>query len=48
MTAGLLGVCRYLEQPLPAELEQQWHWYREGHWPCAWVGDFPNGKLVVY
>jgi len=23
-------------------------WYRRGHWPSGWRGDYPRGKLVVY
>ncbi len=21
--------------------------YRKGHWPCGWIGEFPDGKLAV-
>jgi hypothetical protein len=24
------------------------HWYMRGHFPCGWLGDFPEGELVVY
>ncbi len=23
-------------------------WYRLGHWPCGWEGEYPKGKLIVY
>ena len=23
-------------------------WYRKGHWPCGWEGEYPDGKLIVY
>lgn len=23
-------------------------WYRRGHWPCGWSGDFPDGTLIVF
>ena len=24
------------------------YWYINGHFPCGWHGEFPNGKLIVY
>jgi hypothetical protein len=24
------------------------YWYLNGHFPCGWQGDFPEGKLIVY
>jgi hypothetical protein len=47
-TAGLVGLCLLLGRPLPPELSEQWKWYLAGHWPCAWVGDYPEGRLMVY
>ncbi|MFN3652284.1 MAG: hypothetical protein ACK47B_22120 [Armatimonadota bacterium] len=47
-TAGLVALCCFLGQPVPPELASQWHWFSEGHWPCGWVGDFPQGTLLVY
>lgn len=23
-------------------------WYRLGHFPCGWDGEYPKGKLIVY
>lgn len=23
-------------------------WYRKGHWPCGWEGEYPKGLLIVY
>ena len=23
-------------------------WFRRGHWPCGWQGDWPQGKLVLW
>jgi hypothetical protein len=47
-TAGLVGICLLLNRPIPAELAEQWKWYLAGRWPCAWHGDFPHGRLVIY
>jgi hypothetical protein len=47
-TAGLVGASLFLERPVPPELAEQWKWYLAGHWPCAWVGDYPEGRLMVY
>lgn len=27
---------------------QMWKWYRKGHWPCGWEGNWPDGKLIVF
>ncbi len=27
---------------------RQAYWYKIGHFPCGWEGDFPNGKFAVY
>ena len=24
------------------------NWYRRGHWPCGWEGNYPDGRLIVY
>ena len=47
-TAGLIGLCEFLNRPVPADLNNQWGWFVKGHWPCGWVGEFPNGKLLLY
>jgi hypothetical protein len=23
-------------------------WLRRGHWPCGWVGDWPQGKVMLW
>lgn len=23
-------------------------WYRKGHWPCGWDGEYPEGKLIIH
>ena len=25
-----------------------WYWYRRGHWPIGWDGEWPNGRLIVF
>ncbi|GIW80570.1 MAG: hypothetical protein KatS3mg105_2377 [Gemmatales bacterium] len=47
-TAGLVGVCRMLNQDIPDDLEQQWRWFQEGHWPCALENENGNKHVVVY
>lgn len=47
-TAGLIGLCLFLCKPIPAEQQEQWQWFSQGHWPCGWTGDFPDGKFIVY
>ncbi len=47
-TAGLIGLCHFLERPAPPDLNDQWSWFLKGQWPCGWVAEFPNGKLLVY
>jgi len=47
-TAGLVGLYHLLEQKVPDDLEEQWQWYREGHWPCALEEGTGNERLVVY
>ncbi len=29
-------------------LRDMWYWYRAGHWPCGWEGEWPDGRLIVY
>lgn len=29
-------------------LRDMWHWYRRGHWPCGWEGEWPEGRLIVF
>jgi hypothetical protein len=47
-TAGLMGLCLYLNHPIPSELRTQWEWFARGHWPCDWDGDFPSGRPIVH
>lgn len=32
----------------PGFFASQAFWYVEGHFPCGWDGEFPEGKLVLY
>jgi hypothetical protein len=47
-TAGLIALCLFLSQAIPADLQDQWDWFAQGHWPCGWMGEYPKGKLMVY
>ncbi|HLN27892.1 MAG TPA: hypothetical protein VK395_09115 [Gemmataceae bacterium] len=47
-TAGLVGLCRLLQHPVPQDQQAQWNYFLQGHWPCAWEGDYPEGRMVVY
>lgn len=47
-TAGLMGLCVFLRQEPPSELDQLWRWFVAGHWPCDWDGEYPYGKPIVY
>jgi len=24
------------------------HWYLEGHFPCGWQGEYPDGQLIIF
>jgi hypothetical protein len=32
----------------PGFFASQAYWYVEGHFPCGWKGDFPNGRQIIY
>ncbi len=47
----ILAVCieaEYSDVFPPAFYASQAYWYVNGHYPCGWQGDFPNGKLIIY
>lgn len=47
----ILHVCmeaEYADVYPPGFFASQAYWYVKGHFPCGWVGEFPDGKLVVY
>jgi hypothetical protein len=41
-TAALVACFETRALDLPRELDEQWHWFREGHWPAAFVSDPPE------
>lgn len=41
--AMVLGRC-----PQTEVFYEMWYWYRVGHWPCGWEGEWPEGRLIVY
>jgi hypothetical protein len=38
----------YADTPTPGFYARLAIWYAAGHFPCAWVGEYPDGKLVIY
>lgn len=38
----------YADIPTPRFYRVLAQWYCAGHFPCAWVGEYPEGKLVIY
>jgi hypothetical protein len=36
-TAGLVALCQMTDREPPPEIAVQWHWFRKGHWPAAFV-----------
>jgi len=47
-TAGLVGLCLLLQHHIPQDQQAQWMYFLQGHWPCAWEGDYPEGNMLVY
>jgi len=35
-------------RPETEVLYELWYWYRAGHWPCGWKGNWPEGRLIVF
>jgi hypothetical protein len=49
-TAALVACYETRNIELPHELAEQWYWFRQGHWPAAFVSDPPEAadcKCVV-
>jgi len=38
----------YADIPTPRFYRVLAHWYCAGHFPCAWAGEYPEGRLVIY
>jgi hypothetical protein len=47
-TLHLLMESEYADVYSPGFFASQAFWYMEGHFPCGWKGDFPEGQLVVF
>ncbi len=47
-TAGLVGLCLFLKRPVPEEVQEQWKWFVQGHWPYGWQGGKAERKMLVY
>jgi hypothetical protein len=50
-TTGLVAWCVLLGRQIPAELEEQWHWFMLGRWPCGYAvvwADDRLGPLLVF
>jgi hypothetical protein len=47
----ILGVtmeAEYADVYPPGFYASQAYWYVQGHFPCGWEGDFPEGRLIIY
>jgi hypothetical protein len=47
----ITGVCmeaEYADMCPPGFFTNINPWYINGHFPCGWWGEFPQGKLVIY
>src|SRR5258708_2980670 len=47
----IMGFCmeaEYADVCPPGFFTSIGHWYVNGHFPCGWLGAFPQGKLVIY
>jgi hypothetical protein len=47
-TAGLIGLCLQLNRPISPELQEQWRWFLQGHWPFFSQSDSSKENLVVF
>jgi hypothetical protein len=47
----ILHLCmeaEYADVYPPGFYASQAYWYANGHFPCGWHGQFPEGTLIVY
>ena len=50
-TAELLAMCVAMGRSIPDDLQEQWKWFVNGHWPAAYSSVRANeqlGPLLVY
>lgn len=40
--------AEYADVYPPGFYASQSYWYYEGHFPCGWNGEFPEGNLIIY
>ncbi|MBV1830229.1 hypothetical protein HNW77_04570 [Komagataeibacter sp. AV436] len=45
---GLCMECEYADLYPPGFSAGLAYWYMDGHFPCGWDGDFPEGKLKIF
>jgi hypothetical protein len=51
MRRVLVHACveqEYADVVAPAFFSRLAEWYLRGHYPCGWLGDYPDGKIMVY
>jgi hypothetical protein len=47
----ILHVCmeaEFADVYQPGYYASQAFWYINGHFPCGWDGEFPNGRIIIY
>jgi hypothetical protein len=47
----ILRLCmeaEYADVFPPGFYASQAYWYMQGHFPCGWEGEFPQGRLTVF
>ncbi|MGC3991541.1 MAG: hypothetical protein QM796_18005 [Chthoniobacteraceae bacterium] len=43
-----LAEAEYVQVTEPGYLSKLSFWIVNGHFPCGWKGEFPNGNLIIY
>ena len=43
-----LAETEYVRVTEPGYLSKLSFWIVNGHFPCGWMGEFPNGNLIIY
>ena len=44
----LLMECEFADVHPPGFYASQAYWYANGHFPCGWSGEFPQGRLIIF